>query len=100
MHPCVVQKLTVTCFSSGLSFFDTSTFAGCSVDATVNFDFNLVQCFMLQMVCKVQQCMNDYRVIVMHFFDFMIFQVAPSMHCCKPACQWLESNEYVVFNWI
>jgi hypothetical protein len=63
------------------------------VDATVNFDFDLVQCFMLQMVRKMQWRVNDYRAIVAH-----VFQVAPSTHCCKPACQWLESNEYVVFN--
>jgi hypothetical protein len=38
------------------------------VDATVNFDFDLVQCFMLQMVRKVQWRVNDYRVIVAHVF--------------------------------
>ncbi len=27
-------------------------------------------------------------------------QQPPGAHCCKPACQWLESNEYVVCNYI
>ena len=28
------------------------------------------------------------------------FLIKSSTHCCKPAHQWLKSNEYVVSNWI